>query len=291
MLLSPRTLALVGVFLLTPCLAAAEPEIDARLNPSHAIRAGETCELVVSITWNVKEGEYRFSALQPTLERLAVEEAGESNETLQVHGEEWRRKTFRYTLKALEKGRGKIYPFHISYVGGLGQNNQYLEVQPQEIIIRPNHSKILSILALLLGIAVTIGLSGFLLLRLQSTKGFEANRAVEQISSLEERCLAMLKEFHKDIAEPSTLQEAPSRAARLFRSYFHEKYSLPATAGTRYELIQKLSDRMSDSELKTVAQILDRLEQLQFGGRRQSYENFQGIVTEMIHYIEGKKVI
>lgn len=253
--------------------------MEATLNPHRIVKRGQACILSLQVAWPSKEGDYRFSRPELVLENLTVEEAGESNETFQRNGEEWRRKEFRFQLKALRQGEGRIRAFSLLYVNPQTGEEGNLPVDDLKIKIRPDAGVFYRLILILLGLVLGMSLVGGWVLFLRHSSQKKHPNALQGVT-LEDRYLS---ELHK---VPSQLIEA----SRLFRSYLMEKYQITDGSFTTQELMRKMEGEIPANELKTLKTIFDKLEQYVFG-RHVTQPGDQEIFRGMIRFIEGKQVV
>ena len=263
-----------------PAFAVAEPQIEIDLKPSKATKEGETCYFLVQLTWRSREGDYRFTRPELTLDNLKVEAAGEANETFQKEGKEWKRKLFRFELKPIRKGKAKIRPFRIAYLEPVGQISGHFEIEALELKVSPDNTRFYRIGFMTIGLLTVVGgvLGGWGLLRRRRKKDETMQSSVP---SLEERTLAQLT------ANPQQLFEA----GKIFRAYLSEKYSLFGGIRTGRETLLTMEKKVSSDELKTLRRIFDTLEERQYSASPRPREEGTRLYSEMVRYIEGKKVI
>lgn len=262
-----------------PRYASAKPQIEVHLEPVKGIRAQTVCYLIVQLIWRSREGDYRFSQPELILDNLTLEGAGEANETFQKNGEEWKKKLFHFDLKAIRAGRAKVRPFQIVYVESSQQASEHFEVEALELRVFPNNSRLYRAGLTAAGLlAAAVALGGWIFLR-RRRKELEAIQASEP--TLEERTLSRLP------SDPQQLLEA----GKIFRAYLSEKYSLSEGASTGREVLLKMKERISADELKTLKRIFDTLEERQYATPHRSGEECRKLYSEMVHYVESKKII
>ena len=262
------------LFCLIPSYGMAEPELKVTLTPSQKLRKGQPGQLHIKLKWKSSEGDYFFTRPNLELENLAIEEIGESNETL----EEWKEKTFVYTLKAARIGSGKILPFRIGYAQNAQQKTDYLESGGFEIRILDDRQGLFRIIFTVLGLTLVIGtIFGLFFLRRSriSTKSTTVSEP-----SVEERYLPSFS---------GSIQ--PLEAAKLFRRYLREKYNLSQGGSTSLEILSQLEKKIQPDELKTLKKIFDRLDEYHFGNSTSSQTEHRNLYREMVRFVEGKKII
>lgn len=261
-----------------PGRAEAEPQMMVNLEPSQGVKIGEGLHFVVQLTWKSTEGEYRFLRPQLVLENLTVETAGEANETFQKDGEEWKKKSFRFELKPVRTGQAKIQPFRINYLDSSQQKEGHLEAGALEISVFPDYTKFYQ-WGLIAGGILGGGILGSWILRKRMRKKHENDQRTEPI--LEDQTLSRLKVNHEGLFE----------AGRIFRAYVDEKFSLSGGTDTSREILLKMESKIPSDEMKTLKRIFDTLEEQQYSGSGRSLEELGKLYSEMIRYIEGKKII
>ncbi len=268
----------MGFLFLLPLAFATEPQFTIQMKPNRTVKVGENCQLDVEVAWKSKDADYRFAPSPLTLENLAVEESGETNETFQKEGEEWKKKTFRFKLHATQKGKGRIRPFQVGYLDPQTASAGHFEVGEMEISIAPDRTPLYRFL--LEGTAVTTlgALGGWWLVARMRKKQLAAPVAEP---TLEDRYLSQLGVTSDKISE----------AGRHFRTYLVEKFSVRPGGATNRELLAVLQSRLSGEELKNLRKIFDKLDECRFGTASRSPVEQQQLHREMVHFVEGKKII
>lgn len=266
--------------LLFPDFVGGEPQIEVDLKPSKIIQAGKNCHFLVRLSWRSTEGDYRFLQPELALKNLAVESVGEANETFQKEGEEWKKKSFRFDLRALRAGKAKIQPFRIDYLDPSHETGGHFEVGPLELNVFPAFTKFRQVGFIASGLLLIVGsgLGGWILIR-QRRKKQETTQSSESL--LEDRALSRLNENREKVSEEG----------KIFRVYLCEKYSLARGVGTGREILHKMEGKVPWDELKTLKRIFDTLEERQYNDSRQSSEEGERLYSEMVHYVKGKKII
>jgi len=268
----------VGLFY-HPLFVSAAPSIEATLKPNRAVKAGQICALTLQVAWPNEEGDYRFSQPELVLENLTVKETGESSETFQRDGEGWRKKIFRFQLKALEKGEGKIRAFRLIYVNPQTGEGGNLQVDTLKIKIQADRTAFYRLLFIVLGLTLGISLTGGGLFFLRHSHQ-KKQPEVTWESTLEDRYLSQL----------NVVPSQPAEAGKLFRSYLMEKFRMTSGSYTIRELISRMENMVSPNELKTLKGIFDKLDQHIFGPRVAQSGNRE-LYLEMIHFVEGKRTV
>ena len=241
----------------------SEPQMEVDLKPSKAVKAGETLYFLVQLSWRSEEGEYRFPLPSLVLENLALEARGEANETFQKEGMEWRKKSFRFELAPLRRGRAKILPFRIDYFDPSQQRNGHFEVGALELNVLPDYTMLYRFGLIAGGSLAGIGVLGSWILRRRIRRKGESTPDVE--STLEAQTLSRLTTNREELFE----------AGKIFRTYVNEKFE----------------NQIPWDEMKTLKRIFDTLKEWQYSGSRHSREEGEKLYSEMIRYVEGKKII
>lgn len=243
--------------------AQAEPQLEVNLKSSKAVKAGESFPFLVQVTWKSVEGDYRFPKPELALENLTVEAMGEANETFQKDGEEWKKKSFRFDLKPLWPGKAKIQPLRINYLDPSQQRSGYLEGGTLELKVSHDYAQFYRISPVMIGLLTVVGILGGWILTRQVKKKEKTAPSAEL--TLEDRTLGQLIAKRQDLSE----------VAKVFRAYVGEKNR----------------GQISSEELKTLKRIFDTLEEWQYSGFHESREERERLYSEIVHYVEGKKVI
>lgn len=252
------------------------------LKPSRKVKIGQMAQLTVDLKWKKDEGEYFFAKPEFSLEGMKIEEVGESNEIFQRGEETWKRKTFRFLLKPLQSGRGRIPPFRIKFSNPAAPDSRgaYLEVPPFELKIIPDRSRLFRNAFIAGGLLTLGGVLGWLILK-RSRKTLKDSE--EDRPSLEERYASFLNN--------ASSSQNVYEGGEIFCSYLVEKYNLGTEPITAQEIIARLQGKMSSEEWRTLKGILESLDELRYAGRKHSAGEGRDIYREMIHFVEGKRVV
>ncbi len=284
-----RGFFLLGIISLWGGTLQAEPEIEVGLNPSGALKVGETCELTVEVTWKSAEGEYVFPKPEVALERLAMEDLGESSETFQKDGEEWKKKTFRFVLRAVLPGKGRIDSFRVDYVDSAKQLGGHFDIEPWEVKVSPDRSRLYRGLGVGLGALSAGGILAWMIALIFRRRRKKTEESVE--APLEESYLAQLSGLREELKEGRKGREALFDAARIFRGYLGRKFSIANSVGTTEEMLRELNVKVSIEEIKALKKLFERLDERRYAISEGSARGEEPLLVEMIRYVEGKKVI
>lgn len=244
----------------------AAPEIEVKLEPSHGLKAGQTAQLEIQVSWRTSEALYFFTLPQIPLENLSLEEMGESNETFQRDGEEWKRKVFRLHLKPEKPGKAQIRAFRLNYIDPTNQKGGFLDIPVRELKVRQDLSRFYPAAAAIAGMALFTGiLAGWTWVRRRKPS---IPTQPEEIG-LEEHYLSLLHSPQMSLSE----------AGRLLRAYLSEK----SAGGSEGKLSLK--------ESKILEKIVGQLEELRFASRSSPAEEEKRLLEEIVRFIEEKRVI
>ena len=281
-------LSLLAVTPLATQPALAAPHLELTLNPSRTVKVGTHCRFSIVLVWKSSEGDYRFSQPEPRLENLAVEETGETNEAYEKDGETWKRKEFRFKLKALQSGNAKVLPVTIHYVDSATQREGSFDTQTFEILIRPDRSKLYR------ATLVVFLILGFLSASVTAVRIWShRNRSSHDNTlqpMLEDRFLSMLRVPHEaslDINSRSALKDIESH----LRNYLSEKWTVKGSSLTPQEVLGQLTGQVTPEEMKTLKRIFGKLEEWSYTNESVSPMETRGLVDDVIRFIEGKRVI
>lgn len=266
----------------------AEPQIQVRLQPFAKVKVGEACHLVLEVSWKTVEAEYRFPVPEIFLEQLALEELGESNEIFRKEGEEWRKKTFRYGLRALKPGKGRIQAFRLSYVDPVRSLGGHFEIPAREIKIVPDRSGFYWIASWTAVIVGTIALTAGCFLRQRSRR---SGAVPASESRLEDRYVSQIQALRGKATATGATREKILEVGKLFRAYLSEKHSLTSGILTSRETVAKLEGHLPSGELKSLKIIFDKLDEGRYSSSAQSLGEWPQLFDELIHYIEGKRIV
>lgn len=219
----------------------------------------------IQISWKTSEAVYFFPAPQVPLENLTLEETGESNETFQRKGEEWKRKVFLLRLKAEKPGAARIRAFRLNYIDPTTQKGGFLDVPQKELKISHDFTRFYPTLAVSAG-AVAFGglLSVWLLSRrrrpVTATEPKEVGPELHYLSRLQSPGISL------------------TEAEKLLRAYLREKYP------------GETKEKLSLKESKILEKIVGQLEEARFAGRASPAEE-RRLLGEIIQFIENRRVV
>jgi len=277
-----------GVLLLCGGMVWADPEVKAVLKPAKTITVGRTCQLEISARWKSEEAEFRFQEPRYALEGFTVENGGEESRSFLKGGQEWKEKLFRYGIKAVKPGVGRVHSFRISYVDPKTQTGEFVEIPSLSVKIVPDHSGLIRFLLMGLGAAslIIVGVVGI-------RKGFfQPKRTLDQQLSdvfLEEKCLSQVNSILE--VENDLTGERIFELAGIFSQYLTKKFALGKGRLTTLELLEQIEGKISPDELKNLRQIFSRLDEARFSDEGRSLATQSYLAKEIFRYIEGKKVI
>lgn len=265
----------------------ADLEVKAVLTPAKTITVGKNCQLEISARWKSEEAEFRFQEPQYALEGFAVEGGGEESRSFLKDGQEWKEKLFRYEIKAVKPGVGRVRAFRVNYLNPQTQAGGFIEIPSLSVKIVPDHSQLIQFLMMGLGAAILI-IVGVVGMR----KGFfQSKRALgQQLSdvSLEEKYLSQVNSIQE--MENALGGERTFELAKLFQRYLTEKFALGKGWPTTLELLEQIEGKISPDELKNLRQIFSRLDEARFSEVSRSLATQSNLAKEISCYIEGKKV-
>ena len=219
----------------------------------------------IQISWKTSEAVYFFTPPQVALENLTLEETGESNETFQREGEEWKRKVFLLRLKAEKPGAARIRAFRLNYIDPTTQKGGFFDVSEKELKISHNFARFYPTLAVSAGAVAFGGLLSVWLL----SRGRRPVTATEpEETGPEGHYLFRLQSGSITLTE----------AERLLRAYLKEKYP------------GETKEKLSLKESKILEKIVGKLEEARFAGRVNSAEE-RRLLGEIIRFIENRRVV
>ena len=256
--------------------AYAEPQFKAALAPLEKVSLDQTCQFLIEATWKAEEGDYHFSEPDLRLENLAVEEIGESNESFEKTGQAWKKKEYRFTLKPLKPGKGKILPAAVHWTDPLGQKDGVFNTPDFEIQITTDHSKAYRFSTLISLSALTGGLIATFFRKRRRRPLLTETKEL----TLEDRHVSFL-ERHLDGFE---------EADQDLRDYLCEKYHLRANGATDRELLLQLESQLPSEDLKTLRKIFDKLERLNYARSPSVPAESRQLVHEIIQFIGSKRI-
>ena len=261
-------------------VALAKPEMELNLDPPHRVKMGQRCQFTVDLKWRRSEGDYFFTKPEFSLEGMKVEEMGESNEIFQKGGEAWSHKVFRFLLEPLHTGKGRIHPFRVKFLNPMNPEEGYLEVPGSELKIVADRSKLYRGVGAAAGI---LALAGAFTWVLRARFGKKSAGPEETGPTLEGRYVSSLNQ--------ASLSKDTFEGGKIFLSYLTEKYALGKSPITAGEIVKKLQGKVVSEELKTLKALLERLDESHYATRGLSSSEGRDLYREMIHFIEGKKVV
>ena len=220
----------------------------------------------IRISWKTSEALYSFPAPQVPLENLSLEETGESNETFQREGEEWKRKVFRLGFKTEKPGIGKIGAFRLNYIDPELQKGGFLNVPARTLKVRRDLSRLYPAWVLFAGTVLFIGVFAGWLSRARRRTAVHPVKAEE--AGPERHYLSRLQSPGISLAE----------AERHLRAYLKEAYP------------NESEGKLSLKESKILEKIGGQVEEARFAGRADSREE-KRLLGEIIRFIESRRVV
>ena len=267
--------------------AFADPQVEVTLNPSRNLKINQTCQLLLQVSWKLEEADYHFLEPDLRLENFTVEESGESSESIEKQGEAWRKKEYRFSLKPLRPGKGKISRLVLRYVDPVSQKEGRFESPPLEIQIVPDHKKLY--LGGGVGLAI-VALVGGILLIIRRRKITSIPPAVAELTP-EDRCLSFFQKLAQETDPQISSRAISSQAEKHLRNYLAEKWDLRITGTGSHEFEHQLKDKLAPEEFKTLSKIFDKLEQWRYAETQVYPAESRKLLNEMIQFIEGTRTV
>ena len=281
------TLSLFLIALRGMCPAFADPQIEVALKPSRTLRINQTCQLLLQVSWKTQEADYHFLEPDLRVENFTVEETGESTESIEKQGETWRKREYRFSLKPLRPGKGKISQLVLRYVDPLSQKGGRFESPPLEVQIVPDHEKLYRGGGI--GLAA-IGLAGGILLIVRRRTITSIPPVVTELTP-EDRCLGFFQKLAQETDPQISSRAISSQAEKYLKDYVMEKWDLKISGTSRPEFEHQLKGKLAPEEFKTLSKIFDKLEQWRYAETPVFPAESRKLLNEMIQFIEGKRTV
>jgi hypothetical protein len=277
-----------GISCLAPSLSA-DPEIEVATTPAGNLKVGDICELKVDVSWKSAEADYVFPKPELAVERLAMEDLGESSEVFQREGEEWKRKSFRFVLRAILPGKAKIDTFRVDYVDPARQTGGHFEIESREFKIVPDRSGLYRALGIGLAAFGAAAFSVCVLFRIMGRRKKAREESPE--TAFEDPYLSELRDVHEKMRRGEGAREGLFEGGKLFQKYLSEKFEMTGKKATVRELLEGLEGKLSAEELRRLKQILVRLDEFRYATAEERPREQEAVLSEIIRYIEGKRVV
>lgn len=270
----------LGLLLTGIPFVEAEPEIRVNLRPEKSIKIGKGAELTIEVVWRSEEGNYQFPEPVLTLDRLQIEEVGETNEVFHKEGSEWKRKIFRFRLKGREAGKARIHPFRVDYLEPARGSGGHLEVASKELGVTPDRT---GLYQGLLGSFLFLVGGGMAWWFVKRSRASRLRESVAQRPSLEERTADELRQIQS--------QEELLELGKCLRNYLSEKYSVPGTVSTGRELLLRLEGNVPRDEWRALKRTLEKLDEWSYSRPPNLPGEWNQLCEEVIQYVAGKQIV
>ncbi len=269
------------LFLAPVTWAAPQLKLDP---PEKKISAGKTTALTLYLEWPKSEGPYEIHSREPKLENLTLEAHNESQETgaTILH-------TITFTVRTIQKGSARIYPFEISYRTSEDAPWIPILVPEQQIQVTPSFP--------LRGVLVSLGIVMFpAACAIAGWKWSEARQKQEAAllsppKDPKQRVYARAEEAIATFSSPSS-KEKIDRWTEQLRAVITTYYDIPSPNATNAEILDLLAARdLSAGERNEVSRLLQRQEELRFSRQDIPPHELEQTQKTLLQYVRGKIII
>ncbi len=270
----------------------AKIELKSSVDRSN-IPLNQNLTLTVQASW---EGEQRRFSITPIIppqcENLEIFESSSLNESKIEQGITRSLKTFRFVLKPLQTGMGRIGPVQVNYIDNLTQDSSSLSTQPIQVQITQSVERSRSgykpalIIAIFLVLIYVIYSSRKRAKRIDLSRIEETEKTESKPETLEEKSLRGLNELSEQV-RMGRLDNFSTDVYRLLTGYLESKYQIVTSGKTTGNIINSLSSLdLSPDKISLLREVLSTCDRAKFAGERWEKEKYDQILNMTRKFLE-----
>lgn len=264
-------------------LALATPQL--KLDPpKKKLVVGEDATLTLHLEWPIAEGPYEINSLEPKLENLTLEAQNQSQETgsTVLH-------TITYTLRPVQKGTARIYPFEISYRSS--EDAPWIPILVPEQSLRVTPRFPLKLILINLGILGLVAGTGFAAWRWWETRRKQEEAKLTPPRDPKQRIYAKAEEAIATFTSPNS-KEKIERWTEQLRAVITTYYDIPSRTATNTEILHFLEEKnLPAGEKNEIARLLQIQEELRFSRQDIPPHELEQTQKTLLQYVRGKIII
>lgn len=250
----------------------------------------------VQASWEGEQDRFSLTPVTPPeCENFEILGSSSLNETKTEEGKTKSLKTFRFTLKPIQTGAGRIGSVQLSYIDNLTQDSSSLSTQPINVQITPAVEKKgpkykpILITVILLVLIYVIYSAKRRIKRIDITKEKRSEEVATKTESLEEATLKKLDAFSKQI-QKERLEDFSFDVYKLLTGYLEAKYQIVTSGKTTGDIINSLSNLdMSPERISLLKEILSACDLVKFAGEKMEKEKCEKITSQTKEFLEQNK--
>ncbi len=270
----------------------AKIELKSSVDRSN-IPLNQNLTLTVQASW---EGEQRRFSITPIIppqcENLEIFESSSLNESKIEQGITRSLKTFRFVLKPLQTGTGRIGPVKVDYIDNMTQDSSSLSTQPIQVQITPANERSRSgykpalIIAIFLVLAYVRYSSRKRAKRIDLSKITETEKIEPKPESLEEKSLRGLDELSEQVRMGRS-DNFSTDIYRLLTGYLESKYQIVTSGKTTDDIIRSFSSLdLTPEKISLLREVLSTCDRAKFAGERLEKEKRDQILNMVRKFLE-----
>ncbi len=242
----------------------------------------------VQASWEGEQDRFSLTPVTPPeCENFEILGSSSLNETKTEEGKTKSLKTFKFNLKPIQTGAGRIGSVQVSYVDNLTQDSSSLSTQPINVQITPPVEKkgpkyrniLIGVIFLVL--IYVIWSARKKTRRIEITREKEAERILPEKESLEEGTLKKLDVISEEV-QKGRLESFCSDVYKLLTGYLEAKYQIVTSGKTTNDIIRSLSNLdISSERISLLKEILCACDLVKFAGEKMEKERCEDMMNQV----------
>ena len=270
----------------------AKIELKASVDRSE-VPFNQKLSFTVEASWEGEQNRFSITpVVPPECENFEILGSSSLNETKIEEGKTKSVKTFRFSLKPIQTGTGRIGSVELSYVDNLTQDSSTLSTQPINVQITspiekkgPKYRNVLIIVILLVLIYV-IYTAKRRIRRIDINKEKRSEEVETTAESLEEATLKKLDSISEEVKK-GRLVDFSSDVYKLLIGYLEAKYQMVTSGKTTNDIISSLSNLdLSPEKFALLKQILSTCDLIKFAKEKIEKEKCDDITNKVRKFLE-----
>jgi hypothetical protein len=250
----------------------------------------------VQASWEGEQDRFSLTPVTPPeCESFEILGSSSLNETKTEEGKTKSLKTFKFNLKPIQTGAGRIGSVQLSYIDNLTQDSSSLSTQPINVQITPPVEKKgpkyrnILIAVILLVLIYVIYSARRKAKRIEITKEKETENLSPEEESLEEGTLKKLDVISEEV-QKGRLENFSSDVYKLLTGYLEAKYQIVTSGKTTNDIISSLSNLdMSSEKFDLLKNILSTCDLVKFAGEKMEKEKCEKITNQVREFLEQNR--
>jgi hypothetical protein len=250
----------------------------------------------VEASWEGEQERFSITPVAPPpCEKLEILGTSSVNETKIQKGVTRSLKIFKFTLKPIETGTGRIGSIELSYIDNFTQDSSSLVTQPISVKVVPpvkeKLSKYQGVLIIIINLVLAYLLYSVTIKRRRIKIAAEEKRKepISEEESLEDEMLKKLDAIQERI-QKGKLETFSSDAYRLLTDYLEAKYQIVTAGKTTDDIVSSLSTLdLSSESITVVRKILSTCDLMKFAKDSLEREKCEQITVSMRRYLEQNR--